>query len=108
MAQQSEWDISVEDLKGLKGGDADFVLIDVREEREFAVCEIGGQLVPLGTLADRLGEFDKDAQIVVHCRSGGRSAKAVELMRASGFGNVWNVQGGILAWIDRIDPSLSA
>ena len=49
----------------------------------------------------------RSSHLVVHCRSGGRSAKAVELLRASGFENAWNLQGGILAWIDRIDPSLT-
>jgi rhodanese-related sulfurtransferase len=107
MPQQCDWDISVEDLKGLQDESADFVLIDVREENEFAACEIGGQLVPVGTLPDRLGDFDKSAHIVVHCKSGGRSAHAVKLMRASGFENAWNVQGGLLAWIARIDSSLS-
>ena len=108
MAQQSEWDISVEDLKKLRDDGADFLLIDVREEREYAVGHIGGQLIPLATLPDRLGELDKGLHIVVQCRSGGRSANAVNLMRANGFENTWNVQGGILAWIERIDSSVSA
>jgi rhodanese-related sulfurtransferase len=108
MAKQSEWDISVEDLKGLKDGGADFVLLDVREEREFAIGHIDGQLLPLGTLPDELEKFEKSAHIVVQCRSGGRSAHAVNLMRASGFENVWNVQGGILAWIARIDANVKA
>ena len=107
MPQQSQWDISVEDLKKLRDDGADFVLVDVREQHEFDICDLGGQLIPLQTLPQRIGELDKDAHIVVHCRSGARSANAVNLMRQSGFGNVWNVQGGILAWIDRIDSSLT-
>jgi adenylyltransferase/sulfurtransferase len=83
------------------------MLLDVREQREFEICNLGGELMPLGTLPERLDQLDRDAHIVVHCRSGGRSAKAVELLRGSGFGNVWNVHGGILAWIDRVDPSLT-
>lgn len=106
MGTQSEWDISVEDLKRLRDEGADFSLIDVREEREYAIGEIGGRLVPLGTLPGRLEEFDVDAHIVVHCRSGARSAKAVKLMRASGFTNAWNVEGGLMAWVDRIDPNV--
>jgi sulfur-carrier protein adenylyltransferase/sulfurtransferase len=107
MAVQSPWDISVEDLKRLRDGSVDFVLIDVREQHEYEICHLDGQLIPLGTLADRLGELDPHAHIVVHCRSGGRSANAVKAMRGAGFDNVWNVQGGILAWIDRIDPNLT-
>ena len=107
MAQQCEWDISVEDLKQLRDDGADFVLVDVREAHEVEICELGGQLIPLGTLPKRVDELDKDAHIVVHCRSGPRSAKAVTFMRGAGFTNVWNVNGGILAWIDRIDSSLT-
>jgi len=107
MAAQSPWDISVEDLEKLKDESADFVLVDVREPHEVEICEIGGTLIPLGQIAGRVGELEKGAHIVVYCRSGGRSAKAVEFLRKSGFENVWNVNGGILAWIERIDPSLT-
>lgn len=107
MSQQSPWDMSVEDLKQLLDDEAEFVLIDVREEREFEICNLGGDLIPLGALPERIGELDASAHVVVYCRSGARSAKAVELLREAGFENAWNVQGGILAWIDRIDPSLT-
>lgn len=107
VSAQSPWDISVEELARLREEGADFVLLDVREPNEFAICNLGGKLIPLKTLPARLAELDASAHVVVHCRSGARSAKAVELMRASGFANAWNVQGGILAWIDRIDPSLT-
>ena len=106
MPQQSEWDISVEDLKKLRDDGADFVLVDVREQNEFDAGNLNGQLIPLGTLPTRLDELDKDGHIVVHCKSGARSARAVGLMRQAGFSNVWNVQGGILAWIERIDPDV--
>lgn len=106
MGQQSEWDITVEELKVLRDEEGDFVLVDVRETHEVEAVEIGGKHIPLGELAARLDELDKDAHIVVHCKSGGRSAKAVEILRGQGFGNAWNLQGGLLAWIDRIDPSL--
>ena len=106
-APQTAWDITVEDLKRLRDDGADFVLVDVRDAGEFEVCNLGGQLLPLGELAGRIGELDLSAHLVVHCKSGGRSAKAVELLRASGFENAWNVNGGILAWIDRIDPTLT-
>jgi adenylyltransferase/sulfurtransferase len=105
--RQSPWDIAVEDLSRLREEGVDFVLLDVREPNEFEIANLGGRLIPLKTLASRLAELDRTAHVVVHCRSGGRSARAVELLRASGFENAWNVQGGILAWIDRIDPSLT-
>ena len=107
MAQQSEWDISVEDLKKLRDDGADFVLVDVREPREWDICHLGGALIPVGTLASRASELDPSAHVVVLCRSGVRSAQAVSMLRGAGFENAWNVQGGILAWIDRIDPSLT-
>lgn len=108
MPAQSPWDISVEDLKKLRDEGAEFVLVDVREPHEYEICHLDGTLIPLGSLAGRLDELDPNAHIVVHCRSGGRSAKAVQAMRAAGFTNAWNVQGGILAWIERVDPSLTA
>lgn len=107
MSQQSPWDISVEDLKKLQDEQAEFVLIDVREPHEYEICQIGGDLIPLGQLASRIHELDPQAHVVVHCRSGGRSAKAVAALREAGFQNAWNVQGGILAWIERIDSSLT-
>src|SRR2546422_1580310 len=107
MAVQSPWDISVEDLKKLRDEGADFALLDVREPRECEICHLDGKLIPLRSLAGHLDEFDHHTHIVVHCRSGGRSANAVKAMRAAGFDNVWNLSGGILAWIDRIDPSLT-
>jgi adenylyltransferase/sulfurtransferase len=107
MAKQSNWDISVEDLKELVDAGADFVLVDVREQREYEICNLDGRLLPLGQLPGRMAELDAEAHVVVHCRSGARSAKAVEILRAAGFDNAWNVNGGILAWIDRIDPSLT-
>jgi len=106
MEAQSNWDVSVEELKGLQDEQADFRLIDVREAHEVEICSLGGELIPLASLPQRLGELDPAAHIVVHCRSGGRSAKAVNAMRSAGFENAWNLQGGILAWIERIDPSL--
>jgi len=107
LARQSEWDISVEDLQRLRAAGAAFRLIDVREPREYQICNLDGELIPLGSLADRLSELPRDGHIVVHCRSGARSAQAVAVLRQAGFENAWNVNGGILAWIDRIDPSLT-
>ena len=103
---QSPWDISVEELARLRDAGEAFALLDVREVHEFEICNLGGKLVPLSSLAGRLAELDREARLVVHCRSGARSARAVELLRSAGF-EAWNVNGGILAWIERVDPSLT-
>jgi molybdopterin/thiamine biosynthesis adenylyltransferase/rhodanese-related sulfurtransferase/molybdopterin converting factor small subunit len=84
-----------------------FTLIDVREPHEFQICRIPGSiLIPLGQLPNRLNELDQDAEIVAHCKSGGRSQKAVDLLKQNGFKNVRNLTGGILAWSDKVDPSV--
>ena len=103
---QSDWDITVEELKRLRDESEDLVLVDVREPDEYEVCNLGGQLIPVGDLPDRLGELDKSARVVVHCKLGGRGAAAVKALRAEGFEDAWNLRGGILEWIQRIDPSL--
>ncbi|HET8548367.1 MAG TPA: molybdopterin-synthase adenylyltransferase MoeB [Bryobacteraceae bacterium] len=83
----------------------DFVLIDVREPHEYQICRIPtSRLIPLGELPKRLNELDPGTEIVAHCKSGMRSAKAVDLLRQSGFRNVRNMKGGILAWSDKVDP----
>ncbi|MEE2672887.1 MAG: rhodanese-like domain-containing protein [Myxococcota bacterium] len=104
---QSDWDLSAEQLEQMRSRGDDFLLLDVREPNEAEICEIGGKLLPLAELGERIGELDPDAHIVVHCHLGGRSAAAVKALRGAGFENVWNLQGGIRAWIQRIDPSLS-
>jgi len=84
----------------------DFDLIDVREPHEWEIARIpGARLVPLGTLVDALPTLDSAREIVVHCKGGGRSAKAVQQLQASGFRKVWNLAGGITRWSDDVDPS---
>jgi adenylyltransferase/sulfurtransferase len=107
VGRQCDWDISVEDLDELRRANAAFQLIDVREPHEYEICNLDGKLIPLGRLAERIDALDHSSHIVVHCRSGVRGAKAVNSMRAAGFENVWNVNGGVLAWIDRVDPELT-
>ena len=103
-------EISVETLKSAIDRKAPLWILDVREPREFEICRIpGSTLIPLGDLTKRLSEIPqgKDAtEIVVHCKMGGRSAKAVALLRDHGITNARNLTGGILAWIDRVDSSL--
>ena len=99
-------EISVEDLKAKLDKKEKFILLDVREQNEYDLAKIpGSRLIPLGTLPDRAKELDKSQPIVVHCRSGGRSAKAVQFLIGEGFKAV-NVEGGITAWSERIDPSV--
>jgi sulfur-carrier protein adenylyltransferase/sulfurtransferase len=99
-------EIQPTDLKTrLDGGDNIFIL-DVREPHEYQICNLGGYLIPLGDLPARMNELDSSREIVAHCRSGVRSAKAVTLLRQAGFAKVKNLAGGILAWADRVDPSV--
>jgi len=84
-----------------------FVLIDVREPHEFQICRIpGSTLIPLGEIPKRMHELDSASEIVVHCRSGQRSARAVEFLMKAGFQKIYNLKGGILAWSDQVDPSV--
>ena len=100
-------EIDVHQLKARLDDPKPFVLLDVREPAEVEVGKIEQSIViPLGELPDRIGELDPGAETIIHCKVGGRSAKAVNAMRSAGFENAWNLQGGILAWIERIDPSL--
>jgi len=98
--------ISVEELKRRKDAGEDVFVLDVREPHEYQICNIQGHLIPLNDLPKRVHELDSSREIVAHCRSGVRSAKAVEFLRQSGFTKVRNLSGGILAWADKIDPSM--
>lgn len=93
-------DISVEDLKARLDAGEEFNFLDVREEYEYEEDNLGAVLIPLGELPDRLEEIEawKDQEVVVHCRSGARSAKAKAFLGTQGFTNVRNVIGGILAY----------
>jgi adenylyltransferase/sulfurtransferase len=105
-APKSMTDISVEELKKrLDRGDDIFVL-DVREPHEYQICNLGGYLIPLNDLPKRVSELDSSREIVVHCKMGGRSAKAADFLRQSGFTKVHNLTGGINAWAERIDPKI--
>jgi molybdopterin/thiamine biosynthesis adenylyltransferase/rhodanese-related sulfurtransferase/molybdopterin converting factor small subunit len=90
----------------LDSGDQ-FTLIDVREPHEFQICRIPGSiLIPLGQLPNRMSELDPNGDIVAHCKSGARSQKAVDLLKQHGFKNARNMTGGILAWSDKVDPTV--
>jgi sulfur-carrier protein adenylyltransferase/sulfurtransferase len=99
-------EISVEELKKKLDAKQDIFILDVREPHEYKICNINGHLIPVNDLPKRVEELDPAKEMVVHCRSGMRSAKAVGFLRQAGFTRVSNLAGGILAWADRIDPKM--
>lgn len=100
-------EITVEEASRLLAGPNPPVLIDVREPDEFAVCRIeGARLVPMNTVAARLAEIPQDRPVLVQCHHGGRSMKVTQFLRAKGFAQVSNLQGGIEAWSLRVDPKV--
>jgi sulfur-carrier protein adenylyltransferase/sulfurtransferase len=99
-------EMQVEELKRRLDAGDDLFVLDVREPHEYQICNINGHLIPLGDLPKRVNELDSTREIVAHCRSGVRSAKAVAFLQQSGFKKVHNLAGGILAWADRVDPKM--
>lgn len=101
-------EITVQDLYNLQVNGEDFQLIDVREPDEYGIVNIGGELIPLATIPSRADKIVRDKKVVVHCKMGGRSAKAIhELEEKFGFDNLYNLKGGILSYIDEIKPELT-
>jgi adenylyltransferase/sulfurtransferase len=99
-------EITVRELKEKLDNGEDVFVLDVREPHEYEVANIGARLIPLGELPQRLVELNQNDNVAVHCKTGGRSARAVKLMQEAGFQNVYNVKGGITAWSEEIDPSV--
>jgi len=100
-------EITVKELKEMMDNKEDFQLIDVREENEYNFANLNGELMPLGNIMDYEDDIAKDKKVIVHCRSGARSANAIlQLEQAFGFDNLYNLKGGILAYADEIDPSI--
>jgi adenylyltransferase/sulfurtransferase len=99
-------EVTAEELKAQIDSGKDVFILDVREPNEYQICRIeGSKLIPLGEVASRSAELDRNRDMVVHCKVGGRSAKAVALLQERGFTRVRNLKGGILAWIDKVDPT---
>ncbi len=106
-SSNSETETDVQELKRRIDAKEDFYLLDVREPNEFKIGRIpGSTLIPLGEVPQRVNEIPRDKEIVVHCKMGGRSAKAAAFLRQQGYKNVKNLKGGILDWSDKIDPSV--
>ena len=102
-----ENDIEPVEVKAKMERGEEFVLLDVREPHEFQICRIpNSRLIPLRELPQHVSELNNDTEIVAHCKSGMRSAKAVDFLRKSGFQKVRNMKGGILAWSDQVDPAV--
>ncbi len=99
-------EISARELKTRLDRGDDIYVLDVREPHEYQICNINGHLIPLGELPQRVHELDSSREIVAHCKSGKRSAQAVEFLRNAGFRKISNLKGGILAWSDEVDPSV--
>jgi len=106
MDQKNIPEITVTELAALKKEHADFQLLDVREPSEYDIANLGGKLIPLGQLPDRIDELNPEQLIIVHCKGGGRSSRGVAFLLSQGFSNVKNLKGGITAWRNEIDPTL--
>jgi rhodanese-related sulfurtransferase len=98
-------EISPSELKQLIDSKAVFQLVDVREDYEYEEMNLNGLHIPMGEVLDRASEIDKNKQVVVHCRSGKRSASVINALEAQhGYTNLYNLRGGILGWIDEVGP----
>ncbi|MFZ1699226.1 MAG: rhodanese-like domain-containing protein [Pyrinomonadaceae bacterium] len=101
-------EITALELKARMDAGEDIQLIDVRQPDEYAFARIeGAKLIPLGEIPSRKGEIDETRETVVHCKMGGRSARAIEFLQQSGFdGKLYNLVGGITAWSNDVDQSI--
>ncbi len=100
-------EITVKELHAMREGGEVFQLIDVREPEEIEIADMGGERIPMGEIVEQADRIRRDVKVVVHCRSGKRSASVVnQLEHAHGFNNLYNLKGGILAYSDEIDPSI--
>ncbi len=100
-------EITVEDLKNKIDQNEDFQLIDVREEFEYDICNLNGELIPMGLIFNEVERIATNKPVVIHCKSGGRSGVVIaELEKRFGLSNLYNLKGGILAYAREIDPSL--
>jgi rhodanese-related sulfurtransferase len=97
-------EISVQELSEILEKDPAAVLIDVREQEEFNEVNLSGLLIPMSEIEDRFAEIPKDGTVYIHCRSGKRSRTAIEFLKSKGYGNCLNVTGGILAWLNEVNP----
>lgn len=105
-ASTNSFEISIEELKHRLDAKEDVFILDVREPNEYQICNLNGHLIPLNDLPKRVNELDPGKEVIVHCKTGRRSAMAVEFLQKSGFTKAKNLAGGILAWSDKVDPKV--
>ena len=98
--------ISVQELEQWRQSQKDFQLIDVREPYEYEIVNLQGELIPKDTVTDSLNRIEREKPVVVHCRSGKRSAEVIQELESLGFENLYNLEGGVLAYAEEVDPSL--
>ena len=101
-------EVTVQELKAMQDKHEDFQLIDIREEYEYDICQIGGELIPMGEITENLDKISKTKKVIIHCRSGKRSASVVQMLEQQhGFTNLYNLKGGIIAWAEEVDSALA-
>lgn len=101
-------EISVKELKAKLDAKENIQVIDVREPYEADICAIGGELIPMGEVLENASRIKKDIPVIIHCRSGKRSAAVIEALETQlGYTNLCNLKGGILAWADEVDQTMS-
>lgn len=98
--------ITVKELKRRMDAGEDIYILDVREPWEYKIAQIGGRLIPLQEVPQRLAEIDREREVIVHCHLGVRSQRVAEFLQQSGYARVVNLAGGIHAWSEEIDPSV--
>jgi molybdopterin/thiamine biosynthesis adenylyltransferase/rhodanese-related sulfurtransferase len=99
-------EITATELKSRQDRGEKLFILDVREPHEYQICNLNGKLIPLGELPRRVSELDSSVEMVVHCRSGKRSADAIHFLQTAGFKKLLNLKGGVLAWADEVDPKM--
>lgn len=100
-------EVTVQELKSLLDKNANIQVIDVREEYEYEQANLGAEHIPMGNILAESDKVSRDKQVIIHCRSGARSASVINaLERQFGFGNLYNLKGGIMAWANEIDNTL--
>ncbi|MBL0910954.1 MAG: rhodanese-like domain-containing protein [Bacteroidia bacterium] len=100
-------ELTVQELNEWRNSGRSFVLIDVREPMEYETGNIDGVSIPMGEVLQRIDEIPREGDVVIHCKSGGRSGNIVRYLASElGYDNLYNLQGGMLAWKSQIDPSV--
>ncbi len=99
-------EITVTELKARMDAGDDIQVIDIRESNEYDYCNFGAQHIPMGEIMGNLDLISKDKDVILHCKSGGRSGAMAQALTSRGYVNVMNLTGGILAWSDQIDSSI--